>query len=165
MTAPAACGAAGDRGIAVRPVVAAAREQTHGSAVATHDQPIAVVLDLVHPVGPGRRLGGKGWDAGIDEAVGTDAAGDHGIEIFPHHRPGSRHNDAERGPRPARRQAATSCHRWFDQRWRSFLRYWIALFSRSGSIGFCASSLALTGLAAFWAPPWFGCRFAFVLFV
>jgi hypothetical protein len=79
--------AAGDRGIAVCPVVAAAGEQAHGSAVATHDQPIAVVLDLVHPVGPGRRLGGKGRDAGIDEAVGTDAAGDHGIEIFPHHRP------------------------------------------------------------------------------
>jgi hypothetical protein len=47
------------------------------------------------------------------------------------------------GSRPAPWQGATSSHRWFNQRWRSFLRYWIALSSRPGSIGFCASSLPL----------------------
>jgi hypothetical protein len=57
--------------------VAAAGEQAHGRAVAAHDQPIAVVLDLVHPTRSGGRLGGKGRDAGIDEAVGTDAAWKH----------------------------------------------------------------------------------------
>jgi hypothetical protein len=45
-------GGRGDGGIAVGPVMAAACEQPHGLAVPAHDQPIAVVLDLVHPVGP-----------------------------------------------------------------------------------------------------------------
>jgi hypothetical protein len=40
-----------------------AHEQAHGLAIPAHDQPIAVVLDLVHPVGPGRRLVGKGRNA------------------------------------------------------------------------------------------------------
>jgi hypothetical protein len=52
-----------------------------------------------------------------------------------------------------------------DQRRRSFLRYWIALLSRSGSIGFCASSLALTGLAVLRVRSCFVCRFASVLIV
>jgi hypothetical protein len=32
-------------------------------------RPIAVVLDLVHPVGPGGRLGGKGGNAGVIAAA------------------------------------------------------------------------------------------------
>jgi hypothetical protein len=43
----------GERGrISIGPIMAAAGEQANGLAVPTHDQPIAVVLDLVHPVGP-----------------------------------------------------------------------------------------------------------------
>jgi hypothetical protein len=42
-----------------------------------HNEPVAVVLDLVHPVGPGRRLGGNGRDAGVNEAIGTNAAREH----------------------------------------------------------------------------------------
>src|SRR5260221_14578184 len=45
-------------GIAVGPVMTATREQPHGLAVPAHDQPISVVLDLVHPVWPRRRPGG-----------------------------------------------------------------------------------------------------------
>jgi hypothetical protein len=41
---------------------------------ATDRDGLAVVLDLVHPVGPGRRLERTGRDAGIDEAIGADAA-------------------------------------------------------------------------------------------
>jgi len=44
----------GDRGITVAPVMAASREEAHRGALAAHDQPVPVVLDLVHPVGPGR---------------------------------------------------------------------------------------------------------------
>jgi predicted amidophosphoribosyltransferase len=36
--------------------------------------PIAVMLDLVHPVGPGRRLGRQGRDAGLAKAIGGDAS-------------------------------------------------------------------------------------------
>jgi hypothetical protein len=57
--------------------------------------------------------------------------------------------------RPAGWHGATSRHRWFNQRWRSFLRYWIALSNRSGSICFCASSPALAGLAVLRARPLF----------
>jgi hypothetical protein len=42
--------------------------------VASADQPIAVVLDLVRPVRPGGRLCCEGRDAGIDEAVGAELA-------------------------------------------------------------------------------------------
>jgi hypothetical protein len=49
-------GCRGDSRISVSPIIAPAREQAHSRAVPTHDQPIAVVLDLVHPVGPGRGL-------------------------------------------------------------------------------------------------------------
>jgi hypothetical protein len=43
-----------DRRIALAPVVAASGEQAHGVAVAAHDQPVSIMLDLVHPVGPRR---------------------------------------------------------------------------------------------------------------
>jgi len=62
-----------DSRIAIGPVIiAAAREQAHVGAIATDDQPIAVVLDLMHPAGPDRRLIGEGGDAGVDEAVGAN---------------------------------------------------------------------------------------------
>ena len=43
----------------------------YGVAVASDNEAIAVMLDLMHPVGPGRRLDGAGRDAGLDEAVGA----------------------------------------------------------------------------------------------
>jgi hypothetical protein len=67
----------GDPRIAARPVVAAAGEQTHGLALPPHDQPVAVMLDLVHPIRAGRRLGSAGRDAGVDEAISADAADEH----------------------------------------------------------------------------------------
>lgn len=43
----------------------------HASRIAAHHQPQAVVLDLVNPIGTGRRLVGGGRKAGLDEAGGT----------------------------------------------------------------------------------------------
>jgi hypothetical protein len=40
-----------NRRITVGPVIAAAGEKLHGLAVSSHDLPVAVVLDLVDPVG------------------------------------------------------------------------------------------------------------------
>jgi hypothetical protein len=48
----------------------------------------AVMLDLMHPVGPRGRLGGQGWDAGLDKAIGPDAARHHGGEMTACRRPG-----------------------------------------------------------------------------
>jgi hypothetical protein len=48
-------------------------EQGHQLALAADDQPIAVMLDLVHPFGPGRRLVGKRRDAGGDKSITPDA--------------------------------------------------------------------------------------------
>jgi hypothetical protein len=61
-----------DKSIPATPVVAAPREQPHRIAVAPHLQPVAVVLDLVHPVGPSGRLRGARGNAGLDEPTGTD---------------------------------------------------------------------------------------------
>src|ERR1700704_5486659 len=58
-----------------------AREQAHSPAVPAHDQPIAVMFDLVHPVRP--RLGGEGGNAGLDKAFGENAPRDHSCEIAP----------------------------------------------------------------------------------
>jgi hypothetical protein len=70
-----------DLGIAIGPVKAAAGEQVHGRTVPAHDQPISVVLNLVHPAGPGRRLGGNGRDAGGDKSVSPDEGSGHAGEI------------------------------------------------------------------------------------
>jgi hypothetical protein len=51
--------------------------KAHAGAIPAHDQPIAVVLDLVHPIRPGRRLGGNGRDAGGDKSVGPRDGGSH----------------------------------------------------------------------------------------
>jgi hypothetical protein len=50
------------------PVVAAAGEQANANRIATRHQPIAVMLNLVDPIGTGRRLVGGGWKAGFDKA-------------------------------------------------------------------------------------------------
>jgi hypothetical protein len=70
-----------DRRIAVGPVIASPGEQAHRGAVPAHDQPVAVVLDLMNPVGAGRRLGGQGRNAGIDKSVVADAGG-HVVRMF-----------------------------------------------------------------------------------
>jgi hypothetical protein len=57
-----------DGGIAFGPVMTASGEQAHTLAVPADDQPIAVVLDLVHPAGPERWLGSEGGNAGLDKA-------------------------------------------------------------------------------------------------
>ena len=54
--------------IAVGPVVAAAGDQPDAHRIAPGHQPVAVVLDLVNPVGAGRGLVGGGGEAGFDEA-------------------------------------------------------------------------------------------------
>ena len=54
--------------IALRPVVAPAGDQPDAHGVAAGHEPVAVVLDLVNPVGAGRGLVGWGWEAGFDEA-------------------------------------------------------------------------------------------------
>ena len=53
---------------AVRPVVAAPGNQPDADGIASRHEPIAVVLDLVNPVGAGRGLVGWGWEAGFNEA-------------------------------------------------------------------------------------------------
>jgi hypothetical protein len=62
-----------DGRISVGPVEAAACKQPHRVAVAPDLQPVAVVLDFVDPIRPGRRLRGKRRDARRDEIgrVGT----------------------------------------------------------------------------------------------
>jgi hypothetical protein len=62
-------------------------EQPHGLAVPAHDQPIAVVFDLVHPVGPGRRLGCNGGNARVDKLISANAACEHQDQIAARHRP------------------------------------------------------------------------------
>jgi hypothetical protein len=59
--------------------MAASGEQTHRRAP-TNDQPVTIVLDLVHPAGFGRRLGGEGANAGLDKAWGKDASPAHSFE-------------------------------------------------------------------------------------
>ena len=56
---------------AAAPAIAAPSEQTHQRARPAHHEAIAVVFDLVHPVGPGWWLGGAGGDAGLGEPVGV----------------------------------------------------------------------------------------------
>ena len=54
--------------IAGRPVIAPAGNQPDANGIATGHEPIAVVLDLVNPVGAGRGLVGGRRKAGLDEA-------------------------------------------------------------------------------------------------
>jgi hypothetical protein len=54
-------------------------------APATDDQRVAVMLDLVHPIRPRRRLVTERRDAGIDEAIGAN--NEHVRQIAARHRP------------------------------------------------------------------------------
>src|SRR6516162_9954785 len=69
-----------DRRVTPAPVIASAGEQADGVAVISDNEAIAIVLDLVHPVGPGWRLGGTGGDAGLNEAVGVNRK--HGLNYW-----------------------------------------------------------------------------------
>jgi hypothetical protein len=55
----------GHQWIALRPVIAPAGDQPDAHGVAAGHEPEAVVLDLVNPVGAGRRLVGRGREAGF----------------------------------------------------------------------------------------------------
>jgi hypothetical protein len=46
-----------------------------------HDQPIAVVLDFVHPIRASRRLVSNGWDARGNKSVSADEGSGHAVEI------------------------------------------------------------------------------------
>jgi hypothetical protein len=50
--------------------VTVAGDQTNADRVSAGHQPIAVVLDLVDPIGSGWRPVGGGWEAGLYEAGG-----------------------------------------------------------------------------------------------
>jgi hypothetical protein len=63
------CG--GDRWETIRPVMTAPGEETYGVAIAADLHAVAIVLDLMHPVGASRRLVGAGRDAGRDVPVGA----------------------------------------------------------------------------------------------
>jgi hypothetical protein len=54
-----------------RPVVTPAGDQPDANGIAPGHQPVAVVLDLVNPVGAGRGLVGGGRKAGLDEGGST----------------------------------------------------------------------------------------------
>jgi hypothetical protein len=47
-----------DRRVSIGPIIAPPGKQAHHLADTADDQPVTVVLDLVDPAGPGRRLGG-----------------------------------------------------------------------------------------------------------
>jgi hypothetical protein len=53
---------------------------------------------LAHPVGPGGRLGGQGGNAGLDKAIGADAARQHGGETTAYRRPGEPSGCGLKGP-------------------------------------------------------------------
>ena len=58
----------GHQRIALRPVIAALGDEPDAHGIAAGHETVAVVLDLVNPVGAGRRLVGGGWQAWLDEA-------------------------------------------------------------------------------------------------
>jgi hypothetical protein len=71
---PKLAGSIGDCWKPAGPFVTAAREQTHGRAVAADDEPVAVVLDLMIPIGSGWRRGRERRQAWLDEAFGREHA-------------------------------------------------------------------------------------------
>ena len=58
----------GHQRIALRPVIAALGDEPDAHGIAAGHQPEAVVLDLVNPIGAGRGLVGRRWEAGFDAA-------------------------------------------------------------------------------------------------
>ena len=63
-----------DERITGRPVVPIAGDQPDAHGVAPGHEPIAVMLDLVNPVGAGRGLVGGGWQARLYEGGSTQHA-------------------------------------------------------------------------------------------
>jgi hypothetical protein len=59
----------GDRRVAIGPVMAAAGEQAHCGAFSA--------VDLMHPVWTGGWLDGANRNAGVNEAIGAEALGEH----------------------------------------------------------------------------------------
>jgi hypothetical protein len=55
----------------VGPVIVPAGKQPDPSILLPDDHAIAIVLDLVNPIGSDRRLVGSGWDARFDESWGA----------------------------------------------------------------------------------------------
>jgi hypothetical protein len=58
-----------DQRIALGPIVSAPGEHPRATGASANDQPVAVVFDLVNPLGADRGLGRKRRDAGIDKAL------------------------------------------------------------------------------------------------
>ena len=73
-----------DQREAVRPVEPAAREQSHASSLPANHEPIAIVLDLVHPIAPDRSMARPRRDTGRDEGEREHARG-RGSEHFCYH--------------------------------------------------------------------------------
>ena len=64
-----------DAGISVRPVEAVAGEKTHAALAFAGYEPVTVVLDLMNPLRPDRRLCCSGRDARLDIAEPLCGAG------------------------------------------------------------------------------------------
>ncbi len=63
--------------------MAAPAEHANTITLAPADEPEAVVLDLMHPVRPGRHGVAEGRQAGLDEAYGMRHAGDFFGPVMP----------------------------------------------------------------------------------
>jgi hypothetical protein len=57
-------------GLIIPEAASATGEQPHRGALAAHDQPIAVVLDFVHPTRASGRRGGQGGTQGSTKSAG-----------------------------------------------------------------------------------------------
>jgi hypothetical protein len=69
-----------DPGMPLRPIEAVPGEQAHPLAVAPHHQPVAIVLDVVHPLRSCGRPRRQRRDAGLDEAMRAPLRGWGGAE-------------------------------------------------------------------------------------
>jgi len=58
-----------DQRIALGPIVSAPGEHPPAIGAPADNQPVAIVFDLMNPLGADRRLGRKRRDAGIDKAL------------------------------------------------------------------------------------------------
>ena len=58
-----------DQRVPIAPAIPVASEQPHALALALDDQAIAVMLDFVDPIRPGRNLGSACRDAGFERNI------------------------------------------------------------------------------------------------
>ena len=72
---PQTAGGLDDRRKAVAPIEPAAREQSHPSSLPANHEPVAIVLDLVHPIAPDRSMARPRRDTGRDEGERERARG------------------------------------------------------------------------------------------